>query len=207
MTAEPIFIGLTGGIATGKSTVAAVFKERGAAVVSCDRIAHRLIQKGSPIYIKIISEFGRSVIGRDGDIDRRMLAQMVFNDARRRRRLEDILHPAIWREVLAAKQRAAALGKKVFVAEVPLLFEAGLDAFVDISILTFCPENEQIRRAMHSLNLTKKEALARIRSQMKLLKKLARADLVLDTGGPKLQSRARAGSLLDLVLMAERLFA
>lgn len=207
MTSLPVFIGLTGGIATGKSTIADVLKESGAGVVSCDTIAHRLTRKGSPLHKQIVSEFGRSILNKNGDIDRRFLANCVFSKPHLRKKLEGLLHPAIWCEVLRAKHRATIEGKKVFVAEVPLLFEAGLDRYVDLSLVTFCSQKEQIRRAKRSLGLTKKEALARIRSQMSLLKKRARADFILDTSGPKSQSRARAKSLLNLILMTERLFA
>jgi dephospho-CoA kinase len=206
MTSRPIFIGLTGGIATGKSTVADALKEHGAAVISCDAIAHRLIRKGSPLYKIIVSKFGTSILDTNGRIDRRRLGRSVFNKPPLRKKLEGLLHPAIWREVLLAKQKAGRDGKKVFVAEVPLLFEAGLDRHVDLSIVTFCSEADQVRRAKHSLGLTKKEALARIRSQMSLLEKRARADFILDTSGSKIQSRARTYSLLSLILMTERLF-
>ncbi len=207
MTSHTIFIGLTGGIATGKSTAMDIFRRCGAAVISCDAIAHRLTRKGSPLYRRIVSDFSNSILDVNGEIDRRRLGRYVFNNMQLRKRLEGLLHPAIWREVIIAKQKAENSGKKIFVAEVPLLFETCLDTYVDLSVVTVCSETEQIRRAGRSLGLTKKEALARIRSQMNLFEKRARADLVLDTGGPKSQSRARAVSLLNLVLMAERLFA
>ncbi|MFZ0240135.1 MAG: dephospho-CoA kinase [Desulfobacterales bacterium] len=176
-----IVAGLTGGIATGKSTVAAVFAEAGAVVIDADRIAHDVIAPGKPARDRIAARFGQSVLLPDGTIDRQKLGAIIFNDPRQKAQLEAIVHP----EVAAETGRRLAEIKRlqpraVVILDVPLLIEAGLDRDLAELIVVYVPEDLQLERLMRRDRLTPTEALVRIRSQMPIEEKKKRATLVID---------------------------
>lgn len=203
---KPLFIGLTGGIATGKSTVARLIRKRGIPVIDCDRIAHRLIKRGSPIYKKLLSLFGRGILVKGGYISRKRVAAIVFKNKGLRRKLEALLHPVIWKEVLKEKRRLERGGAKVVLAEVPLLYEAGLIDEFDLIISVVCSRREQIKRCIEKLNLTKNEAMARISAQKDLKKKAKTADYVIDTSCSLREVKRKTKSLLNLILMSQGIF-
>ncbi len=185
-----IVAGLTGGIATGKSTVAAIFEEAGARLIDADRIAREVVRKGSSAYRDIVAHFGMDVLLGDGEIDRRRLAAIVFNDPAAQRTLEDIVHPQVRREVdrrvdLIRRQAPEAL----VILDIPLLFEAGMQGGVDAVILVYAPERLQLERLMARDGLTELEALARIRAQMPIESKKALATRVIDNSGSREQTR------------------
>ncbi|MGB8425765.1 MAG: dephospho-CoA kinase [Desulfobacterales bacterium] len=176
-----IVAGLTGGIATGKSTVAAVFAEAGAVVIDADRIAHDVIAPGKPARDRIAARFGQSVLLPDGTIDRQKLGAIIFNDPRQKAQLEAIVHP----EVAAETGRRLAEIKRlqpraVVILDVPLLIEAGLDRDLAELIVVYVPEDLQLERLMRRDRLTPTEALVRIRSQMPIEEKKKRATVVID---------------------------
>lgn len=188
-----IVAGLTGGIASGKSTVAAIFEEAGARLIDADRIARDSVRRGTPAYRDIVSHFGRGVLLDDGKIDRQRLAAIIFNNPAEQRALERIVHPQVKKEVarrldLIRRQAPEAL----VIVDIPLLFESGMDRGLDAIIVVYVPENVQIERLMARDALSQTEALARIRAQMPIEEKKRLAALLIDNSGSFECTRAQA---------------
>jgi len=176
-----ILVGLTGGVATGKSTIAKIFKSCGAVLIDADELAREVVQAGKPAWREIVKTFGRSVLNPDHTINRHALGAIVFDHPAQRRALERIIHPRVARRQATLTQEAARKNPKaVVVYEVPLLFEAGVDKRVDKIIVVATDRETQIARLKRRNGLTRSEALRRIRSQMPLKQKIKRADYVLD---------------------------
>lgn len=182
----PLLIGLTGNIATGKSTVARMLADLGATVIDADRIAHEVMCAGSPTYTAVVAAFGPEVVTADGEIDRRRLGAVVFSDREALARLESIVHPAVIQEVA---RRIAASQTEVIVIEAIKLIEAGMADGCDSLWVTTCPLEEQVRRLMTDRGLSRQEALLRVKAQPPQEEKIARADAVIDTGGDLAQTR------------------
>lgn len=176
-----ILVGLTGGVATGKSTVAAMFGRCGAIVIDADQLARQVVEPGKPAWRDIVRTFGPRILLPDQTLDRQALADIVFKSPRKLRRLECIVHPRVARlqsrltRTIAERQPDA-----VVIYEVPLLFEAGVDKRVDEIIVVTADRRTQIERLARRTGLSRAEILRRIRSQMPLAKKRRRADVVLD---------------------------
>ncbi len=177
-------VGLTGGICSGKSTVAAMFERLGAVVVDADRVAHELQAPTQPLYETIVSAFGRDVVGHDGHIDRRKLGARVFADPQVRARLEAITHPAIIDECEARIGRAASSGAAVCLLDAALLIESGRQSRFDAIILVEASEVIQLDRLMARTGLPREEAMQRIRSQMPWAQKRRHADFIIRNDGP-----------------------
>jgi dephospho-CoA kinase len=178
-----IVVGLTGGIATGKSTVAAMFAARGAAVVDADQVARTLQAPGSPCFRQIVEAFGPEMVGPDGQLDRARLARLVFGDASARRTLEAIMHPAIRRAVSEALARAAAAGASLGVVEAALILEAGQRERYDCVVVVAAPAETQLDRLRETRGLDEVEARRRLAAQWPTETKAAAADFVIDNGG------------------------
>ncbi|MBI2115021.1 MAG: dephospho-CoA kinase [candidate division NC10 bacterium] len=178
-----VVVGLTGGIATGKSTVAAMFAARGAAVVDADRIAHALQEPGQPCHHQILEAFGTEVLDGAGRIDRRRLGARVFAEPAARRRLEAIMHPAIRAACENEIRAAEASGRPVCLVDAALILESGQRDRFDAIVLVSAPEAVQVDRLVRSRRLTEAEARQRIQSQWTTTAKAALADFVIDTGG------------------------
>lgn len=176
-----ILVGLTGGVATGKSTVAAMFGRCGAIVIDADQLARQVVEPGKPAWRDIVRTFGPRILHPDRTLDRQALADIVFKSPRKLRRLECIVHPRVARlqsrltRTIAERQPDA-----VVIYEVPLLFEAGVDKRVDEIIVVTADRRTQIERLARRTGLSRAEILRRIRSQMPLAQKRRRADVVLD---------------------------
>jgi dephospho-CoA kinase len=178
-----VLVGLTGGIATGKSTVAAMFAARGAAVVDADRIAHALQEPGQPCYHRIVEAFGAEVLDAQGRIDRRRLGARVFDDPDARKRLEAILHPAIREACQREIQAAEASGHRVCVVNAALILETGQQGRYDSLVVVTAPEEAQVDRLVRIRGLAEAEARQRLASQWPTAAKAAKADFVIDNGG------------------------
>jgi dephospho-CoA kinase len=189
-------IGLTGGIASGKSTVAAMFAEHGACVIDTDVIARELVAPGAPALAEIAEAFGPEVI-EGGRLDRRKLRRMVFADADKRRRLEAILHPPI-RE--AALERSADCPGPDVILVVPLLFESGFDRLVDRALVVDCPPALQIGRLMARDEIGRDEAEAIVAAQMGRGERQSRADDLIDSSAPLDATRDRVLELHETYL-------
>lgn len=198
-----IVVGLSGGIATGKSTVAAMFAARGAAVVDADRVARTLQEPGQPCFMQIVETFGREMVGSDGQLDRSRLATLIFGDTAARRRLEAIMHPAIRQAVSAALQRAEAAGASLGVVEAALILEAGQRARYDCLVVVAAPVEVQLERLMRQRGLAEAEARQRIAAQWPTESKAAAADFVIDNGGELAATAAQVDALLATLLGRE----
>lgn len=180
-----MIIGLTGGIACGKSTVAAMLAERGAFVVDADRIAREVVMPGEPALAEVAAVFGQAVIRDDGTLDRRKLGDIVFADPDKRKRLEAILHPAI-RERMWARIRQVKADEpgRIVVADIPLLYETGQQHLYDGVIVVYVPRKLQIRRLLaRNPELGEARARERIDAQMDIERKKELAEWVIDNSG------------------------
>ena len=178
-----LLVGLTGGIGVGKSAVAAMFAARGAAVVDGDEISRRLQEPGLPCYRAIVDAFGREMLDPAGRIDRRRLGAVVFADTVSLRRLEAIMHPAIWAACEAEIQAASAAGKAVCVVEMALILETGQRGRFQKLVVVTAPTSVQIARVARARGLTHSEAQQRLAAQWSGEDKSRLADYVIDNGG------------------------
>lgn len=178
--ARPLRIGLTGGIASGKTTAARYFAARGIPVIDADELARIVVEPGQPALEAVVREFGRGVLDADGRLDRRGLRQTVFADPDRRRRLEQILHPAIRGEMM--RQATAAAGPYVILA-IPLLVEGGRATAVDRVLVVDCPPALQRERLLQRDAETPERAEAMLAAQATREQRLAAADDVIVNDG------------------------
>lgn len=173
-------IGLTGGIATGKSTVRRMLERLGAETIDADRIAHAVIEPGGPAYQAVVEAFGPEILRPDGTIDRQKLGAIVFRDREALKRLEALTHPAIGAEI---NRRLAASNAEVVVIEAIKLIESGMHTRGDALWIVTAPREEQIRRLMRDRGLSRAEAEQRIDAQSPIEPKLPLADVVIRNDG------------------------
>lgn len=171
-----LVIGLTGGIGSGKSTVADLFAALGVPVIDTDQISREIVAPGSSALRDIIKRFGPEILTSDGHLDRKRLRENIFGDAADRAWLEQLLHPRIGEEL---QRRLANLRDVYAVVVVPLLFESGFDAFVDRVLVVDAPEEQQIARASARDNVSREQVIAVLRAQMSREERLQRADDVI----------------------------
>jgi len=179
-------VGLTGGLASGKSFVGQTLAQLGCHLVKADELGHAVLLPGAEAYDAVLREFGREILSPDGFIDRRRLGALVFADPEKLERLNQIVHPLVIRreeELIAAAAQQDPHG--IAVVEAAILIETGSYRRFDKIILAVCSEAEQIERAMRRDNLTREEVLARLRRQMPLEEKKKYADFIIDTSGAK----------------------
>ncbi len=176
--------GLTGNIASGKSTVAEFLSRSGALIIDADRIAHQVVAPGQPACSEIGKLFGQHILRPDGTIDREILGRLVFEDQGLRRQLEAIVHPRVSAEI--DRQMAEITRNRpeaVVIMDIPLLFETGRTEGLAEIIVVYTPETTQLERLMRRNGLKPDEARARMASQMSLDEKVAGATIVIDNGG------------------------
>jgi dephospho-CoA kinase len=178
-----LIIGLTGGIASGKSTVARMLLDMNIPVIDADVEARKVVEKGQKAYVQIIETFGSEILTAAGDIDRVKLGSIVFHDEDKRHQLNAIVHPAVRESMNAEKAKYVILGNSVVVLDIPLLFESKLTHMVDKTILVYVDAEIQLNRLMSRNQLIESEAMARIKSQMPLIEKIKLADVVIDNNG------------------------
>jgi dephospho-CoA kinase len=177
-------VGLTGGVGSGKSTVAEMMRELGADVVDADEATHAVYEPGSPGFDAVVREFGEAFVA-GGRIDRLRLGELVFSDDDARRRLNSIVHPLV-REWMAQKTaEAAERGAEVVVQDVPLLFENGLERLFSSVVLVYVPEEVQIERLVSSRGFTPERARAMIAAQMPIENKRGLAHHVINNSGKR----------------------
>ena len=194
-------VALTGGIASGKSHVLAAFAAREVPTIDADLLAHAVVAAGTPAAQAIERRFGRDVVGADGEINRRKLGGVVFNDANARRDLEAIVHPAVysairrWFEMLPASTPLA-------VADIPLLYETGHERDFDVVVVAACEPDEQIRRVMTRDGLTEAEARSRVAAQLPIGEKVSRADYVVWTTGTQVETSGKVEDVIGRLTSA-----
>lgn len=178
-----LVVGLTGGIASGKSTVANMIKEMGIEVIDADIEARKAVEIGEVAYEQIITYFGEAILNDDHTINRSQLGEIIFNDSAKRQKLNEIVHPDVRRRMNEKKEAAISRGDQVVVLDIPLLFESGLKHMVDVVLLVYVEKDVQLQRLMERNQLTMEEALARIQSQMPIEDKRKLADKVIYNNG------------------------
>ncbi|HHY72753.1 MAG TPA: dephospho-CoA kinase [Bacillus bacterium] len=176
-------IGLTGGIASGKSTVANMLRNLDIIVIDADVIAREVVEVGEEAYLNIVATFGEGILHEDGAINRTKLGEIVFNDEEKRKKLNSIVHPAVREKMNRLKNEYIEKGEKIIVLDIPLLFESKLTHLVDKIMLIFVDPEVQMKRLMERNHLSFNEADARINSQMPLREKIPMADAVINNNG------------------------
>ncbi len=177
-------IGVTGGVGTGKSTVARLFQQRGAVVFDADRVAHQLMRRGTPVWKKIRAEFGPEILDGDGQVNRKRLGQLVFRSRTRLKALTRIVHPAVRRSILGdlrGLRRRRPGG--VAVLDIPLLLESGRAYRTDAIVVVTAPAREAARRLGKRSGWPAREVKRRGSFQMPLREKMKQADFVVRNGG------------------------
>lgn len=192
-----MIIGLTGSIASGKSTVSQMLKELGYPVVDADLVARQVVEPQTETLLSIEKAFGPEVIREDGSMDREKVGEIIFNDPASRKKLNDIIHPAIRKEMLRQRQVHLDAGCETVVMDIPLLFESKLQHMVDKILVVSVSEQEQLRRLIERNHFTEQEARARIASQLPMSVKEAGADEVLDNNGTIEDTKRQLMRILD----------
>jgi dephospho-CoA kinase len=175
-----LVIGLTGGIATGKSTVSKMFSEHGIPVIDTDLIARDLLKVGTKAYDEVLEKFPVSIILTNNEISRKKLAEVIFRDKEKRDELNNIIHPKVREIVLHDLEGYKSDDKKIVIVDVPLLFESKFDEVVDKVIVVYTTKENQLMRLIDRDIITEEYALSKIDSQMSLDEKIERADFLID---------------------------
>ncbi len=174
------WIGLTGSIATGKSTAKKLIEGLGYPVIDADVIAHQVSEKETEGLRQIVSQFGIDILNSDQSLDRKKLGSLIFNDTNLRLKLEAILHPLIQVEVQKLKAQCANAGHAVCFYDIPLLFEKNLKHLFDLVVLVWCEQEQQLNRLMTRNQLSVEQAMARINSQTSMCEKVRGSDRCID---------------------------
>lgn len=192
-----IVIGLTGNMGTGKSTVAKMLVDLGAAHIDADRIGHEMLLSHGSAYTAVLAAFGKDIVGADGKIDRQKLGKLIFSDPSARERLNAIMHPAIREEAKRRIDSYKAKGEKAVVLEAALFFEAGWESLVDQTWVTYAAQKTAVQRVRTYRGMSEDDALSRLQAQMPMKEKMARADVVIDTDCTLDELKRRVDSLWE----------
>jgi dephospho-CoA kinase len=188
-------VALTGGIATGKSTVAEMLQELGARLVDADQLARQAVAPGSEGLRAVVARFGPEMLTKDGQLDRKRLAELVFRNPRERAALEAIVHPIVAELSREAIRAAAGAGAPLIVYDIPLLFEVGRAGEFSTIVLAYLRPELQLKRLMERSGLSEPEARARIAAQMPIDDKCELATWVVDNSGTREQTRSQVFDL------------
>jgi dephospho-CoA kinase len=194
-------VGLTGGIASGKSFVASLLAELGASTIDADDVAREVVSPGSPGLSAVVSAFGNHVLLPSGELDRNKLGDIVFSDTKSRLQLEAILHPLI---KVRTTQLISSQSSEIVVYSVPLLVEANVDYPFDSVITVEAGEEHQVERLVRSRSLTEDEARKRVSTQTTAAKRVARADYVVDSSGSKDDTKRQVDTIWKELVKASR---
>ena len=197
-------IGLTGGIATGKTTVNRMLAARGAAVIDADVLAREAVRPGEPTLERVVEHFGAGILHADGSLDRARLGAIVFADPTARRDLEAITHPRIL-ELMQERIAAAMAGDApLVVVDIPLLFENGRETLFEGVLLVYAPADVQVRRLHERNQLDETAALQRLSAQLPIDEKRARATWVIDNSGSPDATQREVDAWWDSVVVTQR---
>ncbi|EAD5335610.1 dephospho-CoA kinase [Listeria monocytogenes] len=173
-------IGLTGSVATGKSTVSSMIQQAGIPLVDADIAARKVVEPGTGGLKEIVAYFGEEILLADGTLNRAKLGEIIFKDKEKREKLNEITHPRVKEYMLEARERFFRAGEELVFFDIPLLFESHLESLVDQIIVVWTTPETELKRLMERNNLTKEEALARINSQIGIDEKAKKADFVIN---------------------------
>lgn len=194
--ARALHIGLTGGIASGKSTVTQLLREAGLPVIDSDLLAREAVAPGSALLPRLAESFGASMLKADGTLDREALGRTVFSDPEARARLNALIHPEVQRLSALQVRALQEEGHRLIVLDVPLLYEVRDPADFDAVVVVYVDRETQLRRLMQRNGLSEADARARIQSQGSLEEKRDRADFVIDNRGTPEETRAQVRAVL-----------
>jgi dephospho-CoA kinase len=189
-------VALTGGIATGKSHCLKTFAALGVPVIDADVLAREAVRAGTPGFREVVARFGAGIVGADGELDRAALGRIVFNDAAARRDLEAMIHPWVFGRISKWFDDLERTPAPVAIADVPLLYETGHEADFDRVVVAFCAPDEALKRLVHRDGLSLEDATSRMKSQIPVEDKAARADFVIDTSGSKVETDRQVAEVL-----------
>ena len=189
-------VGLTGGVGSGKSTVAAMLRELGAEVVDADEASHAVYEPGTPGFAAVVRDFGESIV-RDGRIDRKALGELVFKDAEARHRLNAIVHPLVRDWMAQRTAEALESGAVLVVQDVPLLFENKLEGLFPTTVLVWVPPEVQVERLVSGRGFTDERAREVLAAQMPIDEKRSLATHVIDNTGTRESTRAQVARLWE----------
>ncbi len=193
-----MIIGLTGSIASGKSTVSKMLQDMGFFIIDADIVAREVVELGSDTLQEIQNQFGNEVLHIDGTLNREVLGSMIFHQPAKRKQLNDIMHPAIRKEMFKQRDELTTKGIETFFMDIPLLFESHLQHLVEKILVVSVTEDVQLERLMSRNNISKEEAEARIKSQLPLSKKEKGADAVIYNNGSIGESKKQLETILKL---------
>ncbi len=191
-----LVVGLTGGIASGKSTVSNMLKEMEITVIDADVESRCAVQNGEPAYKQIVASFGQEIVLPNGEIDRQKLGSIIFHDEQKRKLLNSFVHPEVRRRMNEKKELAIKAKEKIVILDIPLLFESNLIHMVDQTLLVYVDRNIQLTRLMERNQLSKEEAEARIQSQMPLAEKVKLADKMINNNGSLTETKEQLNKIL-----------
>lgn len=180
-----MIIGLTGGIASGKSTVSNMLSEKGFPIIDADIAARAVVEPGEPALQEIADTFGHDVLMADGTLNREKLGSIIFHDEAKRKQLNEIIHPAVRAWMMVERDKAIEKGHKTIIFDIPLLFESRLTWMADRTLLIYVAPAIQLQRLMNRNGYTEEQASARIESQMPIEEKKELADDIIDNSGTK----------------------
>jgi len=192
-----IIVGLTGGIASGKSTISSYFQSLNIPIIDADIESRLAVEKGEPAYMKIVSHFGKGILHQDGTLNRQKLGEIIFSNEEERNVLNGIVHPDVRRRMDVKQRQAVESGEKIAVLDIPLLFENKLNQTVDRTILVYVDQDVQINRLMKRNDLSYEQAVKRINAQMPLREKLLLADEVINNNESMEDSINQAKRILE----------
>ncbi|WMX54460.1 dephospho-CoA kinase [Peribacillus sp. R9-11] len=189
-------IGITGGIASGKSSVSLYIQELGFTIVDADVASRAVVEPGEEAYHQVVKAFGENILLVDGNIDRVKLGSIIFHDQEKRLLLNSIVHPAVRNWMRLKTEKALAAGEETVFMDIPLLFESKLTFMVEKTLLVYVDERVQLERLMNRNGLSETDALARIQSQMPLADKKVLADAVIDNNGNLEETKKQVKTVL-----------
>jgi dephospho-CoA kinase len=195
-------VGLTGGVASGKSTVSAMLEELGAVVIDADALAREVVAKGTPGLAAVVEEFGQDLLGSDGELDRPAMGRLVFGDEAARRRLEGIVHPLVFERIVELEEQAPA--DAVVVHDIPLLAENGRGGDFDAVIVVDAPSELQVQRMTTDRGWTEEDAHSRIAAQASREDRRAIATHLIENTGTREDLRRRVAEVFAEVVSAGR---
>jgi dephospho-CoA kinase len=198
-------VGLTGGVASGKSTVARMLAEKGAYHIDFDELAHAVVKPDQSAWRQIIDDFGSDFVNPDRTINRSRLAAIVFRDKKKRAELNSIVHPAIFAAWCCRTQEIKEIHPEaIIVSDAPLLIEEGMQPLFDLVMLVYIPQEEQLTRLMRRSDLRREDAQLRLASQMPIEAKLPFAQIVIDNRGTLEETRRRVDQVWQDLLKREK---
>jgi len=201
-----LLVGLTGGVASGKSIVAQMLVELGAHLIDTDQLARKVVEPDRPAWRDIVARWGEGILNEDRSINRGKLAQIIFSNPKARKELEGMTHPRIDEEVkrLVEELEYADNGRGIIIIDIPLLYEVNWQDKVDLVMVVYADEDTQIERLLKRRGMTREEAQARLNSQIPLSEKVKYADFVIDNSGPMQRTKDQVKEIFGKLVEYEK---